>query len=82
MQNLARPIECGVMTICGYVDSKEELLDAIALSGLGDLRLTRPLPADPKAVLVSWGRALRWTLIDRPPGDHLAPAGVVMFNLV
>jgi TetR/AcrR family transcriptional regulator, tetracycline repressor protein len=66
MQNLARRLECGVMTIYGYVDSKEELLDAIALSGLGDLRLARPLPANPKAVLVSWGRALRRTLIEHP----------------
>jgi TetR/AcrR family transcriptional regulator, tetracycline repressor protein len=66
MQNLARRLECGVMTIYGYVDSKEHLLDAIALRGLGDLRLARPLPADPKAVLVSWGQALRLNLVEHP----------------
>src|SRR5256885_14776358 len=63
MQNLARRLECGVMTIYGYVDSKEDLLDAIALRGLSDLRLPRPLPGEPEAVLVSWGRALRLTLL-------------------
>jgi TetR/AcrR family tetracycline transcriptional repressor len=64
MQNLARRLECGVMSIYGYVDSKEDLLDAIALRGLSDLRLPRPLPGEPEAVLVSWGRALRQTLIE------------------
>ncbi|HTD79067.1 MAG TPA: helix-turn-helix domain-containing protein, partial [Chloroflexota bacterium] len=34
MPTLARRLECGVMTIYGYVDSKEDLLDAIALRGL------------------------------------------------
>jgi AcrR family transcriptional regulator len=66
MQTLARRLECGVMTIYGYVDSKEDLLDAIAQRGLRDLRLPRPLPGEPEAVLVSWGRALRLTLIEHP----------------
>jgi TetR/AcrR family tetracycline transcriptional repressor len=66
MQNLAHRLECGVMTIYGYVDSKEELLDAIALRGLADLRLPRPLPGDLEAILVAWGRALRHTLLEHP----------------
>lgn len=66
MQNLARRLECGVMTIYGYVDGKEELLDAIALRGLRDLRLPRPLPSEIEAILVSWGRALRQTLVEHP----------------
>jgi TetR/AcrR family tetracycline transcriptional repressor len=66
MQNLAVRLGCGAMTLYGYVDSKEDLLDAIALRGLGDLRLARPLPADTAAILVSWGRALRLTLIQHP----------------
>src|SRR5437763_5095291 len=33
MQGLAHRLDCGVMTIYGYVDSKEELLDAVALRG-------------------------------------------------
>jgi TetR/AcrR family tetracycline transcriptional repressor len=66
MPALARRLECGVMTIYGYVDSKDDLLDAIAQRGLRDLRLPRPLPADPEAILVSWGRALRLNLIEHP----------------
>jgi len=66
MQSLARRLDCGVMTIYGYVESKEGLLDAIAQRGLRDLRLPRPLPGDAEALLVSWGRALRRTLIEHP----------------
>jgi AcrR family transcriptional regulator len=66
MQNLARRLECGVMTIYGYVDSKEDLFDSIALRGLRDLRLPRPLANEIEAILVSWGRSLRHTLIEHP----------------
>jgi AcrR family transcriptional regulator len=66
MQNLARRLACGVMTLYGYVASKEDLLDAIAQRGLRDLRLPRPLPDEPAAVLVSWGRALRLALLAHP----------------
>jgi AcrR family transcriptional regulator len=66
MSNLARRLDCGVMTIYGYVDDKEDLLAAIALRGLSDLRLPRPLPGEPAAVLVAWGRALRRTLLAHP----------------
>jgi len=66
MQTLARRLECGVMTIYGYVDNKEDLLDAIALRGLADVRLPRPLPSEPRAVLMAWGRALRLTQLEHP----------------
>jgi len=66
MPNLAGRLECGVMTIYGYVDSKEDLLDAIAQRGLRDLRLPQPLPSDLAGILVSWGRSLRTTLIEHP----------------
>ncbi len=66
MLTLAHRLECGVMTIYGYVDNKEDLLDAIALRGLADVRVPRPLPRQPAAVLVAWGRALRQTLIEHP----------------
>ena len=66
MQTLASRLECGVMTIYGYIDSKEDLLDAIAVRGLVDLQLQRPLPSEPAAVLVAWGRALRAILIAHP----------------
>jgi len=66
MPTIARRLECGVMSIYGYIDSKEDLLDAIALRGLADLRLPRPLPSEPAAILVTWGRALRRTLLEHP----------------
>jgi TetR/AcrR family tetracycline transcriptional repressor len=66
MPNLAQRLDCGVMTIYGYIASKEDLLDAIAQVGLRDLRLPRPLPTDPAGVLVAWGRGLRQTLVAHP----------------
>src|ERR1051326_9019495 len=66
MPNLAQRLECGVMTIYGYIDSKEDLLDAIAQRGLRDLRLPRPLPSTAREILVAWGRALRLNLIAHP----------------
>jgi AcrR family transcriptional regulator len=66
MPALARRLDCGVMTLYGYVDSKDDLLDAIAQHGLLDLRLPRPLPTDPIRLLLSWGRALREDLLDHP----------------
>jgi AcrR family transcriptional regulator len=66
MPGLARRLECGVMTIYGYVDSKEELLGAIAQRGLRDLRLPQPIPLDPQGILVAWGRGLRSTLLEHP----------------
>ena len=66
MPNLAQRLQCGVMTIYGYVDNKEDLLDAIALRGLADLRLPQPAPTSSDAILVAWGRALRQTLLEHP----------------
>jgi TetR/AcrR family transcriptional regulator, tetracycline repressor protein len=66
MPALAASLECGVMTLYGYIESKEELLAAIALQGLRDLRLPRPLPKEPPAVLMAWGRALRATMLRHP----------------
>jgi len=66
MPALARQLDCGVMTLYGYVEGKSELLAAIAQRGLRDLRLPRPLPTDPAGVLVAWGRALRATLLEHP----------------
>jgi len=66
MPNLAQRLECGVMTIYGYVDNKEDLLDAIALRGLADLRLPRPLPTSADGILLAWGQALRQTLLEHP----------------
>jgi TetR/AcrR family tetracycline transcriptional repressor len=66
MPNLARRLDCGVMTLYGYVDGKKDLLDAIVQRGMRDLRLPRPLPGDPAGVLAIWGRTLRTTLLEHP----------------
>ncbi|HEU0167454.1 MAG TPA: TetR/AcrR family transcriptional regulator [Chloroflexota bacterium] len=66
MPALASELECGVMTLYGYVQDKDDLLDAIAVRGLADLRLEPPLPVHPVAVLTEWGRALRTALLAHP----------------
>lgn len=66
MPALAQRLDCGVMTLYGYVDSKAALLEAIAQRGMQDLRMPRPLPADAAGVLAAWGRALRVTLLQHP----------------
>ncbi|HET9646952.1 MAG TPA: TetR/AcrR family transcriptional regulator [Microlunatus sp.] len=66
MPRLAAELGCGVMTLYRYVADKNDLLDAMAQSGLAGLRLSRPLPDDPATVMVSWGRALRSILRTHP----------------
>src|ERR1043165_7757293 len=66
MPNLARSLECGVMTIYGYITSKEDLLGAIAQAGLRDLRLAQPPPRRLDEILVAWGRSLRQILLALP----------------
>jgi len=66
MQSLAKRLNCGVMTIYGYVEDKEDLLNAISQRGLRDLRLSEPVPRDVEGILVHWGRALRLLLIEHP----------------
>ena len=79
MPNLARRLECGVMTIYGYIRSKEDLLGAIAQIGLRDLRLPQPPPHRLDDILVAWGRSLRQTLLAHPslPIIFLSQAVVV-----
>jgi len=66
MPALAKRLECGVMTIYGYIENKEDLLSAISQRGLRDLRLSEPVPSDVEGILGQWGRALRRLLIDHP----------------
>ncbi len=66
MLTLAQRLECGVMTIYGYIENKKDLLDAIGLRGLADVRLPRPLPGEARQVLMAWGRALRQVLLEHP----------------
>ena len=66
MPSLAHRLNCGVMTIYGYIDSKEELLGAIGQAGLRDLRLQPPLPPRAEDILIAWGRSLRKAFIAHP----------------
>jgi TetR/AcrR family tetracycline transcriptional repressor len=66
MPNLARLLGCGVMTLYGYINSKDDLLDAIAQRGLEDVHMPRPLVSTPAGVLLAWGRALRAVLLLHP----------------
>lgn len=66
MPALARTLGCGVMTLYGYVDSKEDLLAALAQRALAELRLPDDLPADAGDILRIWGMSLRSTFLDHP----------------
>jgi TetR/AcrR family tetracycline transcriptional repressor len=66
MPTLARRLDCGVMTLYGYVENKKDLLEAIVQRGLQDLKFPRPLPTDAAGVLATWGRTLRATLLKHP----------------
>jgi TetR/AcrR family tetracycline transcriptional repressor len=66
MPALARRLGCGVMTIYGYVDHKEDLLDGLAERGLRDLQLPHPLPVDTAGILLAWGESLRLNLLRHP----------------
>lgn len=66
MPKVASRLDCGVMSIYGYIDSKDDLIDAIAQRGLRDLRLLRPLPDNSEAILIAWGRSLRRNLLAHP----------------
>ena len=77
MPVLARRLACGVMTLYGYIKNKDDLLDAIALRGLADLRLPQPLPHDPTNVLHRLGSGAASNASSAPqPTSHLPlPAG-------
>jgi TetR/AcrR family transcriptional regulator, tetracycline repressor protein len=66
MPALAGRLDCGVMTLYGYIESKKELLEAVVQLGMQDLHLPRPLPGDAAGVLLAWGRTLRATLLRHP----------------
>jgi AcrR family transcriptional regulator len=66
MPSLAHKLGCGVMTLYGYIESKEDLLAALAQAGLRDLRLPNPSPENVEDILIAWGRSLRQTLLAHP----------------
>jgi AcrR family transcriptional regulator len=66
MPALAAKLECGVMTLYGYIDSKEDLLGALAQRALADFQLPQPLPSDAEEILFRWGMTLREALLEHP----------------
>jgi AcrR family transcriptional regulator len=66
MPRLARQLGAGVMTLYGYVRSKQELLDAVAMRAIAEVRVRGLDTADGPAILLDWGRALRRALLAHP----------------
>lgn len=66
MARLARQLDSGVMTLYGYVRSKQELLDAVAIRAIAEVRVRDLGTADGRAILLNWGRALRQVLLAHP----------------
>ena len=66
MPALARRLNCGVMSIYGHVESKEDLLEAVAECAFAKLALPQPLPEDPAGILKAWGGAVRELLVEHP----------------
>jgi AcrR family transcriptional regulator len=66
MPRLARQIDAGVMTLYSYVRSKQELLEAVALRAIGEVRLRDLHGHDASAILLEWGRGLRDVLLAHP----------------
>ena len=66
MPRLARQIDAGVMTLYHYVGSKSELLEAVALRAIAEVRLQDLQAKDASAILLDWGRGMREVLLAHP----------------
>jgi AcrR family transcriptional regulator len=66
MARLARELEAGVMSLYGYVRSKQELLDAVAMRAISEVRVRDLATSDGRGILLNWGRALRQVLLAHP----------------
>ena len=66
MPRLARQLDAGVMTLYGYVRSKQELLDAVAMQAIAEVRVPGLDAADAREILLGWGRGLRAVLLAHP----------------
>jgi len=66
MPRLARQLDAGVMTLYGYVRSKQELLDAVALRAIAEVRIPELNAGDGRAILLGWGRGMRRMLLSHP----------------
>ena len=66
MPRLARQLDAGVMTLYGYVRNKQELLDAVAMRAIAEVRVGNLGSRDTRAILLKWGRGLRQVLLAHP----------------
>jgi AcrR family transcriptional regulator len=66
MPRLAREIDAGVMTLYHYVRSKSELLEAVALRAIAEVRLRDLQTTDASVILLDWGCSLRKVLLAHP----------------
>ncbi|HEX5414959.1 MAG TPA: TetR/AcrR family transcriptional regulator C-terminal domain-containing protein, partial [Chloroflexota bacterium] len=66
MPRLARQLEAGVMTLYGYVRGKQELLDAVAMRAIAEVRVPGLRTGDWRAILLGWGRGIRKVLLAHP----------------
>jgi len=66
MPRLARQVDAGVMTLYRYVRSKSELLEAVALRAIAEVRLRDLHARDASAILLDWGRGMREVLLAHP----------------
>jgi AcrR family transcriptional regulator len=66
MPRLARQVDAGVMTLYHYVGSKSDLLEAVALRAIAEVRLRDLHATDASAILLDWGRGLREVLLAHP----------------
>src|SRR6058998_1746636 len=66
MPRLARQLDAGVMTLYGYVRSKQELLDAVAMRAIAEVRVRDLNVGDWQVILVGWGHGLRDVLLAHP----------------
>src|SRR6476646_5357281 len=63
MPRLARQLDAGVMTLYRYVQSKQELLDAVAMRAIAEVQLSESSTADGSGTLAAWGRGIRRVLL-------------------
>ena len=66
MPRLARRLDAGVMTLYGYVRDKQELLDAVAMRAIADVRVAHLDVGDRQEILLNWGRGVRAVLLAHP----------------
>jgi TetR/AcrR family tetracycline transcriptional repressor len=78
MPRLARQLDAGVMTLYRYVQSKQELLDLVAMRAIGELQLGELEAGNGAATLVAWGRGMRRVLLAHPGvAEVMARRGVI-----